>query len=173
MVKRIVLPVLIAAALLTLSRVALLAQEVGVPLKLEIVPNERHEAQAYVRYNKPGDASAHFHVLLSNVSKEAQTLFDDASSSDSGRLCFEVTDAQGKVSRVQKKGAAAAGGQGADWFLLQPGERVIYDVYFDDATWDNVPHSAQTGGGLAIRAVYSLGGSTIASPQYLLFTSNN
>lgn len=144
------------------------AQEIKQPFALEIVPNERHKERSYIVFNKPHAPEKHFHVILTNISREPQKLFNESCSWGYGRLYFEVTDEKGKMKQVKKKEKIEWRKNYPDWFLLQPQEQVIFDVYFNPETWENSPRTekGETSINIKIKAVYRLEEGEIFSPEY-------
>ena len=104
------------------------------------------------------DRYSHFPVILTNTSGKPQRIIMDGSSWGDTALSFEITDKSGKKSvahsftRLYTKNVP-------HWWILQPQESVVLDVYFvDSGEWQGFPHPARYGDSetLTMRAVFEV-----------------
>ena len=121
-------------ALLAISLVA--ADGGGDMLSVRIVPT---------RVSENGDASltlygptAHFWVVLTNISKEPIRVWREWCSWGWYSLSFRVTDEKGVTTEV-KKAARGWTKNYPDATVLQPGDHMVYEVAFDPETWPTAP----------------------------------
>jgi hypothetical protein len=130
------------------------------------------------------DRNSHFHVTLSNISKEPQKIVTDGNSWGYEALTFEITDKSGRKS-VARRVATDFSKNTMTWWLLQPQESVILDVYFaDPQKWESFPRLERYGQSEAvtIRAIFEFAraerkpspdglwtGRVVSEPEELVF----
>jgi len=86
----------------------------------------------------------HFHVVLTNVTREPVRLWREWCSWGYYALSFEATNQSGKTVNVRKKLIEAWDRDYPDWTIIPPGDHMVFDVTFDESIWQNAP-SPKTG----------------------------
>ena len=125
-------------------------------LAIRIVPTDAKAAT--IRLDAPGQ---HFHVVLTNVSKQPVRLWREWCSWGYYALSFRVTAGNGKQTTVKKLPRVWTKNL-PDWMQLGPGDHMIFEVTFDPTVWDSPPlppsGASQTA---TLTAIYEL----TASPE--------
>ncbi len=107
--------------------------------------------QRYLEYH---DKTSHFHVIISNLSNKPKRVWKEWCSWGYFTLRFEIEDEAGRKWTVKKKDRSWTM-NAPDWWVLEPRESVVLDVFFaDQDIWAGFPrpdHGAQT---VTIRAVF-------------------
>jgi len=113
------------------------AEENGAdPITVHIVPT--HFSEEGDRAILLSPSPQHFHVVLTNVTKAPIRLWREWCSWGYFTLSFEMTDQSGKKVSIQKK-PKGWNKNYPDWITILPGEHMVFDVTFDEATWQNAP----------------------------------
>ena len=106
------------------------------PLAVRIVPTRHHEKIG--RTIELYQPSQHFDVVVTNVSGRPVRLWREWCSWGYFSLSFVVTGEDGKSVAVRKKPRG--------WFknypdatIVPPGDHLVFEVSFDDATWQDPP----------------------------------
>lgn len=134
------IPVLILLALLNF---AMLSQAAEPALAISIaVPSVDPGVERAIVAN---DIHSHFPVILTNTSDQPQRIATDWNSWGDHALSFEVTDESGNKS-VARRTPVAYWKNVLHWWILQPGESMVMEVYFADPNkWQGFPHPASFG----------------------------
>jgi hypothetical protein len=91
------------------------------------------------RMIRSGAADAHFHVVVTNVSEKPQRVWRDDCSWGYAALSLEITDDTGKTWSAEKKPRGWLANEPFYW-ILEPHENLVIDVYFTNAaTWNGFP----------------------------------
>jgi uncharacterized protein YecT (DUF1311 family) len=104
------------------------------------------------------DRNSHFSVILTNLSKRTQWIITPWSSWGDRALRFEITDRSGKKT-VARTVANDHVKNLPHWWVLEPQECVVFDVYFaDEKRWEGFPHLTHYGDAEAVtlRAVFEV-----------------
>jgi hypothetical protein len=80
----------------------------------------------------------HFYVVVTNVSQEPIRLWREWCSWGYYNLSFKVTDDTGKTTVVKKKPREWRKNY-PDSTILGPGDHMVFEVSFDEATWEGAP----------------------------------
>jgi len=102
------------------------------------------------------DRTSHFPVILTNNSDKPQRIITDWNSWGEQTLSFELTDKAGKTS-VAHRVAVDYTKNTPHWWILQPRESMVLDVYFADPyRWTGFPDPAHYGDSetVTLRAVF-------------------
>jgi len=102
------------------------------------------------------DRNSRFAVILSNTSKEPQRIPTEWNSWGYEALSFEITDKTGRKS-VARRVAMDFQKNTLNWWVLQPQESVVLDVFFaDPQKWEGFPHLRRYGESatVTLRAVF-------------------
>jgi hypothetical protein len=86
------------------------------------------------------DQTAHFHVLLTNVTASPQKIWKESDSWGYAALSFELKDATGKAWTVRKKERPWRKNTPAFWTVASR-ETLVYDVTLADGRWEGMPPS--------------------------------
>lgn len=78
-----------------------------------------------------------FYVILTNVSKETQPVFETSNSWGYYALSFELQMADGRIVAITKKPTGFTRNIPGT-FVIPPGEQMVYPIRLDDE-WDAVP----------------------------------
>lgn len=103
------------------------------------------------------DRKSHFAVILTNTSKKPQRIITEGSSWGDPALSFELTDKSGKKSLAQRFSVDYSKNT-PHWWIIQPQESVVLDVYFADmGKWEGFPHPVRYGDSetVTMRAVFA------------------
>lgn len=132
----------------------LVARGEGV-LSLEVVPPKVAGAGGVpeIRFRSEKQAPC-FHVVLTNVSEHTARLWETWNSWGFYNLTFELTDAEGK-RRTVERWCAGWSRNFASWFLLKPGERYVFDIWFP-GEWRGLPEVKGKAQEVSLRAVYAI-----------------
>jgi len=82
--------------------------------------------------------SDHFHVVITNVSKDPIRLWREWCSWGYYALSFRIADENGKTTEV-RKGPRAWTRNAPDAAALAPGDHMVLEVAFDQDTWPDAP----------------------------------
>ena len=102
------------------------------------------------------DRNSHFPVVLTNTSHKPQRIVTPWNSWGERALSFQITDRSGKKS-VARAVAVTYEKNMLHWWILQPQESVVFDVYFADTNkWEGFPHPVHYGDSkpVTIRAIF-------------------
>ena len=106
------------------------------PITVRIVPTSLNEKGDRAILLSP--PPQHFHVVLTNVTKEPIRLWREWCSWGYFTLFFEATDQSGKTVNIKKK-PKEWNKNYPDWTIILPGNHMVFDVTFDESTWQNAP----------------------------------
>lgn len=123
-------------------------------LTVQIVPNASDGKIGETISLSNRDRDKHFHVVVTNVSGEPISLWEEWCSWGYFNLAFEARDALGRVTQIYKRSGF--------WdknfpcpYLLRPGEPFIIDVNFAPSIWMNSPLEDPSGKvTLRLKAIY-------------------
>src|SRR5262245_53882227 len=93
------------------------------------VPSERNGARGVQHW----DRASHFHVIASNLSDQPQRIWQEPFSWGYWALSFEFNDESGKKWTAKKRGMKPFTMNKAAYWLLEPHESLVYEVYFADS----------------------------------------
>lgn len=130
------------ACTIGLVLIALMARGVSAEEKtaesiaVRIVPTSTHDKGG--RSITLWQPSHHFHVVITNLSKEPIRLWREWCSWGYYSLSFALADAGGKITIV-KKGPMEWAKNYPDATTLAPGDHMVFEVTFDQSTWPNAP----------------------------------
>src|SRR5262249_14768882 len=103
------------------------------------------------------DPSAHFHVVLTNVSDKPQNVWREWCSWRYFNLTFEITDEHGKKTIAKKRNNNGWPRNCPDWVTLEPGETMVIDVEADNKKdWEGFPFPEDGKQTVTMRAVYEV-----------------
>jgi len=97
------------------------------------------------------DPSQHFHVLLTNVSGQSQKFWKESCSWGYSVLSLELTNELGKKAVVKKKPRSWRKNF-PDFWTIQPGGSLVFDVYLGGESWEGLP-AAEFGSNVRVRAL--------------------
>jgi hypothetical protein len=155
------------------------AAEPAISLSLAIPAIDPGTERAVVAF----DRNSHFPVILTNTSNKPQRIITQWNSSGDHTLRFEITDSSGKKSLAQAVTMDYPKNKD-HWWILQPQESVVFDVYFADPNrWEGFPHPVHSDQPLIVtmRAVFEFdpatktradglwSGSVFSKPQTIAF----
>jgi hypothetical protein len=115
------------------------------------------------------DRRSHFPVILTNTSDKPQRIDTEWNSWGDHALSFEFTDEAGKKT-VARRVVADYGKNVLHWWILQPQESLVMDVYFADSDkWQGFPHPAGYGNSqtVTMRAVFEIHPNEVPSADGL------
>lgn len=119
------------------------------PLAIRIVPSSYQEKTGRVLQRR-------FHVVITNVSGQPVRLWKEWCSWGYFNLSFVVTGRDGKTFVVKRKPRGWDKNY-PDWAIVPPGDHRVFDVSFEDSTWENVPvPPASRLGRVRMKAVYEV-----------------
>ncbi len=106
-----------------------------------------------------------FYVVLTNVSTEAQSVWEDSNSWGYGTLSFEFTMADGQKIVVSKRQQVVFTVNRPSTFLIPPGEHQVYPIRLDKS-WDTGPKLSKLAETTTtVKAIYEVS-TTSESKQY-------
>lgn len=129
-----------------------LAEDNTVALSIAIPALEPGNERSVVAF----DRNSHFPVILTNTSKKPQRIVTPWDSWGDHALTFEITDSSGRKS-VARTVSFDHPKNVLHWWMLQPKESVVFDVYFADSSkWAGFPYPPHYGGSetVTMRAVF-------------------
>lgn len=112
----------------------LAAGEPSDSISVRIVPSGSGEKRSITLWQP----EQHFHVVITNISKEPVRLWREWCSWGYYSLSFTVLDANGKET-ILKKAPRGWRKNFPDAMTLAPGEHMVFEVTFDQTIWPNVP----------------------------------
>jgi hypothetical protein len=124
-------------------------------LSVQIVPASSHPRSGRWLYLSD-DGSRHFHVVLTNASKEPIRLWEEWCGWGYFSLSFEARDSKGKVVVISKKP------RGWDKNFpcpveLAAGEQWVVNVGLEPAIWENSPLAGDSGKATTrLKAIYEI-----------------
>lgn len=127
------------------------------PFSLSVVPAWSHEEPSGRGISMATESHDGFYVILTNLSKEAQSAFLPSNSWGYYTVSFEVQTEDGRKFAVFKKPTDFTKNIPST-FVIPPGESMVYPIRLDDQ-WDAVPAlpiADETAIPITIRAVYQL-----------------
>jgi hypothetical protein len=98
-----------------------------------------------------------FYVILTNVSKESQPVFETSHSWGYFELSFELRMADGRIVAITKKPVGFTRNIPTT-FMIPPGEQMVLPIRLDDE-WDAVPPlpiAVETPIAVTIKAIYEV-----------------
>lgn len=104
------------------------------------------------------DRDSHFHVILTNTSDEPQRIASEWNSWGDQALSFEISD-ESRKTWVARRVAVSRSKNMLTWWILEPNENLVLDVYFADSErWGGFPHPPQYGDSqvVTMRAVFEI-----------------
>jgi hypothetical protein len=104
------------------------------------------------------DVHSHFQVILLNISGKPQRIVTEGNSWGYDALSFEFTDQAGKKFAPRRKTVVWTRNN-LRWWLLQPQESLVLEVYFADSQrWQGFPNPPRYGDSEAVtlRAVFEI-----------------
>jgi hypothetical protein len=105
-------------------------------LQVRIVPSSFREATGRaIELYRP---SQHFHVVVTNVSKEPVRLWREWCSWGYFNVSFIATDESGKTVTMKKRPRGWDKNY-PDWSIIPPGDHMIFEISLDDTTWQDAP----------------------------------
>jgi hypothetical protein len=109
-----------------------------------------------------------FYVLLSNVSKQLQTVWEDWNSWGYQTISFELTTADGKKHVVSKRQQGFTKNYPST-LVIEPGEHHVYVIHLDEwwAIQPPIPKTDETT--ITLKAIYEVS-PTPESAQYKVWT---
>ncbi len=124
-------------------------------LAVRIVPTSYGEKDRRAVIDLRG-ASAHFHVVVTNVSREPIRLFKEWSSWGYFNLSFQLTDEAGSSVNVEKMQRAWTRNY-PDWETIPPGGHHLREVTFDPTDWAGLPPpDAHRRKAVRMKAIYDI-----------------
>jgi hypothetical protein len=102
----------------------------------------------------------HFHVILRNVSADPLRIWKESNSWGYYALRFEMTTDKGEKIIIRKKQRDWRKNV-ADFWVLESGESLVYDVFLAGGTWENVP-VGRIGNKISMRAIFEIPRETMA-----------
>jgi hypothetical protein len=105
-------------------------------LAVRIVPTTFREPAG--RAITLGGPTQHFHVVVTNVSGNPIRVWREWCSWGYFTLSFQATDEAGKTTTVKKKDRGWDKNY-PDWTTIPPGDHLVFEVSFDEATWQDPP----------------------------------
>jgi hypothetical protein len=124
------------------------------------------DGERAIRYEKPM-----FQVQVTNKFDREQRIWRDSNSWGYYALSFELTEANGKVTRIEKKPQGFTRNVPSYW-TLPPHERRMLEVDFaETTTWSPVPFPQRGGGPVTytMRAIFEIG-ETEESKKFNVWT---
>ena len=98
------------------------------------------------------------YVVLANISKEPQAVFESWNSWGYSNLSFEIQTRDGHVFAVSKK-LASFTRNFPSIFIIAPGEHMVFPINLND-DWNSVPPPRSTPTPITIKAIYEVSPST-------------
>jgi hypothetical protein len=138
------------------------------PFSLVVVPTksfgDQHGASITMANNKPRD----FYVVLTNVSKEPQAVWEYWNSWGYQTISFELTTADGRKMVISKRPQMFMVNF-PSIFLIQPGEHYVYVIRLDKE-WQARPTVPKAGEmSIKLKAIYEVS-ATPEATQYKVWT---
>lgn len=99
---------------------------------LQIVPNRVTQEKQII------DTASPFHVVLTNTSASDLSVWREWCSWGYYCLSFTISIPDGTVFQIKKR-PQNWNRNGPDAYLVRPGQHFIWDVRFDDKTWEGFP----------------------------------
>jgi hypothetical protein len=123
------------------------------PLTVQIVPTARGTDRPALQLHESRD---HFHVMVTNVSKETIRLWKEWCSWGYYNLSFEAREGEGKVKLISKR-IPGWEKNFPDWIAIPPGEHLIIDVGLEPSLWKNSPLAGRSGEAtLRLKAIFEI-----------------
>jgi hypothetical protein len=122
------------------------------PLSLSIaLLDSPNNPEIYVSIN----TNCHFHVVITNNSKQPQNLLQEGSSWGWETMSFELTDEKGKKYLIHRTPAVWTDNAPVYW-ILKPGEHYVRDICFAQIyqgqdSWTGFPNELTNGGNLKVK----------------------
>lgn len=125
------------------------------PLKLEVVPTFSKGGEWAV--NLLDDTrSPPFHVILTNISKSNQTVYQEGNRWGWQNLSFEFRTADGTTHITTKKPISFPENY-PDTFLILPGEHKVFPVQLNPSRWETRPGLKENGDfPVTFKAIYRI-----------------
>ena len=127
------------------------------PFSISVVPTKSSEEPFGRRITMAKEAPRFFYVILSNISKKPQAVFEDWNSWGYQAVSFEIETSDGHKFTVSHK-LEPFTRNFPSVFLIPPGEHMVYRISFDDR-WEatpSIPMAVQTPIEITIKAIYEL-----------------
>ncbi len=129
------------------------AAAAGDPISVRIVPTSSRDGRRAIELIDAGD---HFHVLVTNNTKQPIRLWREWCSWGYFNLSFEARTAGGKATQVSKR-LRGWDKNFPDWTSIPAGESLVLDVTLDPSIWESSPLADPSGKALVrLRATYQV-----------------
>jgi len=141
------------AALMSIAQLAQ-AEDAAMSISIAVPALDPGAERSVVAF----DLTSHFHVILTNTSDKPQRIVTESNSWGGHALSFELTDDSGKKFTARRV-EPDYGKNMLHWWILNPQESMVVDVYFADSDrWQNFPHSVGYGNSqtVTMRAVFEV-----------------
>ena len=158
--KKYLVPFVVA--LLSLNELAQ-AEDNNIALSIAVPALAYNNERSVVAFDQNG----HFPVILTNTSDKPQRIVTPWNSWGDHALSFEITDSSGKKSVARAVSVEYAKNM-LHWWIVQPRESVVFDVYFADTKkWEGFPHPVHYGNSEAVtmRAIFEFRPVTLEPPM--------
>jgi hypothetical protein len=135
-------------------RAVVVADQPAAPISVRIVPTSVSEKRGRaISLYRPSD---HFYVIVTNTSDKPVRLWAESCSWGYRNLSFAVTDETGTTTTVAKIPIDWTVNPPV-WSIVTPGDHMVFEVAFDQATWRGVPLPMSRGSRVVkMKAVYSV-----------------
>jgi hypothetical protein len=126
--------------------------DAAIPLSLSIaLLDSPYNHEIYVSIN----TNCHFHVVITNNSKQPQNLLQEGSSWGWETMSFELIDEKGNKYLIHRTGAAWTDNAPVHW-ILKPGEHYVRDIclaqiYQGQNSWTGFPERLNQGQNLKVK----------------------
>ena len=138
------------------------------PFLLAIVADRAGITMAHSTRHDSELPNRDFYVLLSNVSKQPQTVWEDWNSWGYYAISFELTTNDGKKYVLSKRQADFTRNFPST-VIIEPAEHVVYPIHLDE-WWETRPLLPKTAElPITLRAIYEIS-PTLESGQYRVWT---
>jgi hypothetical protein len=116
--------------------------------------------------------ASHFHVVIRNISNEAQRIWQERNSWGYYSLSFELADASGKRWVASKRKDMRWSVNGPGFENLGPGEVAVLEVYFGNGeVWEGFPLQKGKHERVQLKAIFEVGESP-ESKEYRVWTGH-
>ena len=99
-------------------------------ISVSIAEPSRDVGERYIEYS---GSNSHFHVVVTNLSNKPQRIWATSFSEGYLALSFEITNKNGKKWLAKRKDRNWMR-NAPRWWILEPSEHLVIDVYFWDST---------------------------------------
>jgi hypothetical protein len=138
------------------------------PFVLAIVADRAGISMAHSTRHDSELPNRDFYVLLSNGSKQPQTVWEDWNSWGYYAISFELTTNDGKKYVLSKRQTGFTKNY-PSWVVIEPGEHVVYPIHLNEwrETRPALPKTAELP--ITLKAIYEIA-PTPESGQYKVWT---